>query len=262
VTALDNLPYNDLKRIAQERGMEKIPRSKDALIVALSEPVPESGRPQLPNEVRVVGDTAVDAPPIVDLRSVQAVEDVPVLHMEEENFDGVVGLTEEEQEFVEKYGNPNLKIRDRRPGQHHNPIQYMLTPQNLPAMFTYAWANYILNDGSQLGEYLSLGWKRVAIEDVTTDPDSRSKVYLPRFREHLGYVAVEDCLLVVAERRIIDQRKAASLDRWRDKVQRNHGGRNGDTVQDKVQTTGADGRSQTFMRTSEMRSEDLFGGGE
>ncbi len=155
---------------------------------------------------------------------------------------------------------PNVVARE--PGAKPNSFNELLKPQNLPSRFTFAYGS-LSNSGEDLARWTSNGWVRVPSKAMSKNPHVSDKIYLPiEWEDYNGFVMVMGCLLLIADRRIVEERKRGVTERWNERTTRSRGGRVGEKVSDRIVELD---HGRTYRRVSEtglreVRAEDLFGG--
>lgn len=160
-------------------------------------------------------------------------------------------MSELEKKLAKKV--PQQQVRFTGTNRVFNPVNEALTVRNLPGDYTFGWASLAVGGGQDVGHWASLGWIRAEASDCTMDPSDTSKIYVPSFEDYNGYVRHNDCLLMIANRRIMEQRKAAGLRRWQEKFEGLFGARGSSG-----ETRGAitDEAGHTLRTTSQWRPEE------
>lgn len=136
---------------------------------------------------------------------------------------------------------------------NRNRIDESLRVRNLPADYVHGWASLAVAGGEDIGNWTSMGWIRAEASDCTSDPSDTRKIYVPNYEEYNGYVRNRDCLLMLANRRVVEQRKSETRADWNRRVERTFGPRDSNSVTRDV-TMSEEGFQ--FRRTAQWRSED------
>lgn len=134
-----------------------------------------------------------------------------------------------------------------------NPVNDDMQVRNLPANYTHAWPNMVLNQGEDMGRYLGLGWIRVTTDMVTSDPNRTDKIYVRNYEDYNGYVKYNDTTLVIADRRLVEPRKSDYLENWNRKVEKTYGKR-GELTRDRVGDP-SESSQRSYKRTSQWKAE-------
>lgn len=143
-------------------------------------------------------------------------------------------------------------------GENRNRVEEALRVRNLPADYVYGWAS-LNNGGEDLGRWTSLGWIMCPAEMVTSDPQNTSKIFVSGYDLHMGsYVRKNDTVLVIAHRRIVETREAATTRSWNRKVESMYG-EGGELRKDSYRSQES---GSTFRRTAQRTPEDLVAGGD
>lgn len=154
----------------------------------------------------------------------------------------------------------NVPFRVRETGER-NPVNAQLQVRNLPANYTHGWASLSVAGGEDIGTWTGMGWIRATTDMVTNNPHDDTKIYVANYEEHQGgYVRHKDTLLMLADRRVVEERKAARSKHWNAKVEKVYGKR-GELTQDRVGDP-ANSSGHAFKRHSQWSAEELIKGGE
>lgn len=140
-----------------------------------------------------------------------------------------------------------------------NVVNEQLKVGNLPADYVHGWASMNVGEGEDLGRWTAKGWIRVTTDMVSSDPNVDSKIYVKNFEDWNGYVKHKDTLLMIAHRRLVEDRKQGYTDHWNAKVEKMYGKRGSltrDRVGDPSETSG-----RSYKRTAQWKAEDLLEGG-
>jgi len=173
-----------------------------------------------------------------------------------EGVKSVEDMTDLEQVLAAKIPTPDRLTVIRDDSLARNRVDEQFRVRNLPADYVYGWASLSAGNGEDIGNWTTLGWIRADADMVTNDPSNTRKIYVSNYEEWNGYVRNRDCLLMIANRRIVEQRKKARQDAWNARVEGMYGKRDSDsptrdTVSDPTQSTGA-----SFKRVAQWRAED------
>lgn len=136
---------------------------------------------------------------------------------------------------------------------NRNRIDESFRVRNLPADFVHGWASMSIAGGEDIGTWTSLGWIRAEARDCTNDPSDTSKIYVPNYEEYNGFVRNRDCLLMLANRRVVERRKDETKAAWNARVERTFGPRDSNAVRRDV-TMSDEGFE--FRRTTQWRPEE------
>lgn len=136
---------------------------------------------------------------------------------------------------------------------NRNRVDESFRVRNLPADYVYGWASMSIAGGEDIGTWTSLGYIRADAKDCTNDPSDTRKIYVPNYEEHNGYVRNRDCLLMLANRRVVEQRKTETREAWNNRVERTFGRR--DSIRANRDVTMSEEGFQ-FRRTSQWRAEE------
>lgn len=140
-----------------------------------------------------------------------------------------------------------------------NIVNEQMKVGNLPADYVHGWASLTPANGEDVGRWTSLGWIRVTTDMVSSDPNDTDKIYVKNFEDWNGYVRHKDTVLVVADRRLVEERKAGYTERWNEKVEKMYGKR-GELTKDQVGDP-SEGSGRTYRRTAQWKAEDMVEGG-
>lgn len=134
-----------------------------------------------------------------------------------------------------------------------NRVNEQLKVKNLPAMYTHGWASLTIPE--DVGRWTGLGWIRATSDMVTDNPNDSTKIYLSNYEvHHDGSVRHKDCVLMIADRRLVEQRKKGYQRGWNAKVEKVYGERGKGTQ------AGVSDRGSRFRRQAEWRPEEMFEG--
>lgn len=222
--AYEEWTYSDLKREVDERGLEVEgdARQKANLIRALEQDdAPHDQEPH--DQGQVVSDSGTSL---------------------EERLASIVP------------SHSGLRV-SRESGRSLNPVNDQMRVGNLPARYVHGWPSLVGN-GEDLGSWLALGWVRVTTDMVTSNPHDSSKIYVQSYEDWSGYVKYKDCVLVIADRRLVEERKKGHADHWNAKVQKTYGER-GELTRDRVGDPSR-GSGRSFKRAAQWKAEDMMNG--
>lgn len=141
----------------------------------------------------------------------------------------------------------------------HNIVEDMMRVRNLPAEYAYGWAGLTAANGEDVGRWTSLGWVRVTSDMVTSDPNVDNKIYVASYEDWNGYVRHKDTVLVIANRRLLEDRKQGYTRDWNQKVEKTYGKR-GELTKDRVGDP-ANSSGRSYKRTAQWKAEELLEGG-
>lgn len=136
---------------------------------------------------------------------------------------------------------------------NRNRIDEQFRVRNLPADYVYGWASMSVAGGEDIGTWTGLGYIRAEARDCTSDPSDTSKIYVPNFEDYNGYVRNRDCLLMLANRRVVERRKQETRDAWNRRVEKTFGPR--DSIRANRDVTMSE-EGFRFKRTSQWRPEE------
>lgn len=160
-------------------------------------------------------------------------------------------MSDLEKRLAKKVPTPSVRFTGG--SRVYNPVDATLQVKNLPAQYTFGWASMAIGGGQDVAHWASLGWIRAEARDCTMDPSDTSKIYVPSFEDYNGYVRYNDCLLMIANRRIIEDRKEMSRRRWNEKFEGVFGKR-GSTGEIRGAITDESGR--TLQTSTQWRPEE------
>ena len=160
-------------------------------------------------------------------------------------------MTALEKKLAQKV--PSHTLRVFSDDRVYNQVNETLQVRNLPADYTHGWASMAIGGGQDVAHWASRGWIRAEARDCTMDPSDTSKIYVPSFEEYNGYVRYNDCLLMIANRRIIENRKELKRRSWNEKFQGTFGKR-GSTGEIRGAITDESGH--TLQTTTQWRPEE------
>lgn len=122
-------------------------------------------------------------------------------------------MSDLEKRLAKKVPN-HPSIRFTGPNRVYNPVDEMLQVRNLPAGYVHHWASLATGGGEGIGAASAKGWVRAEARDCTMDPSDTSKIFVASFEDYNGWVKHHDCLLMIASRRIVEDRKAEGRRNW------------------------------------------------
>lgn len=230
MAAYERWSYQALKKLAEDRDLN-IPgdqRTKKSLIEALK---------------------------VADMQDAEADEAAEAAEAAEQEPKSKL-----EQDLESKVPGPRQRMsfgRDYTVSQ--NVVNEQLKVGNLPSDYVHAWASLTPASGEDIGRWTNLGWIRVTSDMVTSNPNDPDRIYVKNYEDYGGYVKHKDTLLVIANRRLVEEREAGYRERWNSKVEKMYGKR-GELTKDRVGDP-AESSGRSYRRTAQWKAEEMLKGG-